>query len=154
MEVIDVKNNAQKKVIIERIDERDYRKLTKSRYWFDWKTEKDYLVYKLRLVGSNDILGLMSLIHYEEEKRFAINLLAVSKENRGKQKAYENIAGNLIAYACRESVRLYALEGCVSLVPKTELRQHYIKRYGMLDAGWQLFLEGRSLLNLLNTYHV
>lgn len=154
MEVIDVKNNAQKKVIIERIDERDYRKLTKSRYWFDWKTEKDYLVYKLRLVGSNDILGLMSLIHYEEEKRVAINLLAVSKENRGKQKAYENIAGNLIAYTCRESVRLYALEGCVSLVPKTELRQHYIKRYGMLDAGWQLFLEGRSLLNLLNTYHV
>jgi hypothetical protein len=108
----------------------------------------------LTLAGSNDILGLMSLIHYEEEKRFAINLLAVSKENRGKQKTYEHIAGNLIAYACREALRLYALDGCVSLVPKTELKNHYIKKYGMLDASWQLFLEGRSLLNLLNMYEV
>lgn len=154
MKIIDVKNSTKKKIIIELIDERDYRKLTKSRYWFDWRTEKDYLVYKLRLEGSSDILGIMSLIHHEEEKRFAINLLAVSKENRGKQKTYENIAGNLISYACREAVRLYALEGCVSLVPKTELKEHYIKKYGMLDAGWQLFLEGRPLLNLLKTYDV
>jgi hypothetical protein len=154
MEVIDVKNNTRKKIIIELVEERDYRKITKSRYWFDWNTEKDHLVYKLRLTGSSDILGLMSLIHYEEEKRFAIHLLAVSKENRGKQKAYGNIAGNLIAYACREAVRLYALEGCISLVPKTELKSHYINKYGMLDAGWQLFLEGRSLLNLLRTYDI
>jgi hypothetical protein len=154
MEVIDLKNNTRKKAIIALVDDRDYRKITKSRYWFDWKTEKGYLVYKLTLAGSNDILGLMSLIHYEEEKRFAINLLAVSKENRGKQKTYEHIAGNLIAYACREALRLYALDGCVSLVPKTELKNHYIKKYGMLDASWQLFLEGRSLLNLLNMYEV
>lgn len=153
MEVIDLKNNTKKKVIIELVDDRDYRKITKSRYWFDWKTEKDYLVYKLRLEGSNDILGLMSLIHYEEEKRFAINLLAVSKENRGKQKSYDHIAGNLIAYACREMLRLYALDGCISLVPKTELKTHYMKKYGMLEAGWQLFLEGRPLLNLLKTYN-
>lgn len=154
MEVIDVKTNTPRKIIIELVDERDYRKITKSRYWFDWKTEKDHMVYKLRLSGSSDILGLMSLIHEGKEKRITLNLLAVSKENRGKQKMYENIAGNLIAYACREALRLYALDGCVSLIPKTELKNHYIKKYGMLDAGWQLFLEGRPLLNLLTTYDV
>ncbi len=154
MEITDERNGTNKMIVIELVEERDYRKLSKSRYWFDWRTEKDYLVYKLRLAESSDILGIMSLIHYEEEKRFAINLLAVSKENRGKQKTYGNIAGNLIAYACREALRLYALEGCVSLVPKTELKEHYIKQYGMLDAGRQLFLEGRPLLNLLKTYDV
>lgn len=154
MEILDLRNTTRKQIIIELVEDRDYRKITKRHYWFDWKTEKDHLVYKLRLADSQDILGLMSLIHYQEEKRFAINLLAVSKENRGKQKVYEHIAGNLIAYACREVLKLYTLDGCVSLVPKTELRSHYIKKYGMFDAGWQLFLEGRSLLNLLTKYEV
>jgi hypothetical protein len=153
MEIIHLKTNTKHKAIIELADDADYRKITKSRYWFDWKTEKGYSVYKLRLAGSNEILGLMSLIHYEEEKRFVINLLAVSKENRGKQKTYDHIAGNLIAFACAEMLKRYALDGCVSLVPKTELKTHYMKKYGMQDAGWQLFLEGRPLLNLLKTYN-
>lgn len=154
MEIIHVKSKSKRKVIIGPIDNSDYRKITKSRYWFDWRTEKDNLVYKLCLETTGEILGLMSLIHYKDEKRFELHLLAVSKENRGKEKVYKGIAGSLIAYACRKTVKLYAINGCVSLIPKTELKAHYMKTYGMLDAGRQLFLEGRSLLNLLNQYEV
>lgn len=154
MEVIHVKSNTKKKIVVEPVDEGDYKKITKAKYWFDWNTEKDCVVYKLRLEHTHEILGLMSLIHHEEEMRFEIHLLAVSKENRGKGKVYKGIAGNLIAYACRQAVKRYAINGCVSLVPKTELKGHYMKQYGMLDAGWQLFLEGRSLLNLLYQYEV
>ncbi len=47
MEVIHLKTNAKHKAIIELVEDADYRKITKSRYWFDWKTEKGYSVYKL-----------------------------------------------------------------------------------------------------------
>lgn len=48
-----------------------------------------------------------------------IYLLAVSKESRGKNKRYEGIVGNLIAFACREAIRLYGEIACVSLISKT-----------------------------------
>jgi hypothetical protein len=78
-----------------------------------------------------------------------IILLAASKENRGKVKKYDGIAENLIAFACREAVKLFAENACVSLYPKTELKKHYIEKYGMLNAGKQLYLEGLSLYRLL-----
>ena len=51
-------------------------------------------------------------------------------------------------------MRQYGIEGCVSLVPKTSLKQQYVDYYGMIDAGWQLFLEGLPLLNVLNEYEL
>ena len=43
MEITDERNGTNKMIVIELVEERDYRKLSKSRYWFDWRTEKDYL---------------------------------------------------------------------------------------------------------------
>lgn len=154
MHVTHLKTGANKKVVIETVSYKDYKLITKKRFWFDWRTEKGNSVYKLRMEGSDDILGLMSLVYFEEEERFQINLLAVSKENRGSKKEYEGIAGNLIAFACREILKLHGINGCVSLEPKTLLKTYYIKKYGMLDAGYQVFLEGSSLLKLLSKYKV
>lgn len=42
--------------------------------------------------------------------------------------------------------------GCVSLLPKTELKDHYIKKYGMQDAGRQVFLELNLLQQMLEKY--
>ena len=33
--------------------------LPKERYFFDWKTERNQDVYKLQIIGSRDILGLI-----------------------------------------------------------------------------------------------
>jgi len=128
--------------------------ITKARYFFNWKTEKKYPVYKLSIIGDKEILGLMSTEHFRNEKRLEIKLLAVSRENRGKHKKYEGIAGNLIAYACREAIRLYAENACVSLIPKDVIRNHYMKKYGMIEAGRHVFLEGQPLFRLLRTYKV
>lgn len=154
MQITEVKTSSNKDIVIELVNAQDYKHITKAKYWFNWKTEKNNLVYKLRLVDSDEILGLISMIPFEDEERFEIKLLAVSKENRGKGKIYEGIAGNLIAYACREAIRLFGEDACVSLFPKTELREHYIKKYGMLDAGWQLFLEIDSMFKVLHKYRV
>lgn len=139
------------KVKIEPLPEKDYSKITKARYFFDWKTERENEVYKLTLAGRDDILGLLSLVEHND-KRMQINLLAVSKENRGAKKIYEGIAGNLIAWACREAVKRFGEDACVSLIPKTKLVKHYIKEYGMMKAGQSLFLSDEPLLNMLEEY--
>lgn len=100
------------------------------------------------------MLGLISLIIYEEEKRVEIKLLAVSKENRGAKKQYGRIAGNLIGFACREATRLFGIEGCVSLVPKTELKQHYMREYRMKDAGCQIYLDAGASVRMLIRYEL
>lgn len=147
-------DNSEVDVVIERVKEEDYKKMTKSRFYFNWKTEKGNEVYKLIIAGTDEILGLMSLIHVSGESRFEINLLAVLKENRGSGKVYEGIAGNLIAYACRESQKIYAEQAFVSLIPKTRLKIHYVKKYGMKEFGSHLVLAGTNLLMLVDKYDI
>ena len=137
MYVIERESNLRHSVKLKRLDDDDYKEITKSRFYFNWKTEKGKDVYKLVL--DDDILGVMSCMHHEDEERIEILLLAVSKENRGKNKKYERIAGNLIGFACREAMKYHGANGCVSLVPKTSLKPHYSAFYGMIDAGWQMF---------------
>ena len=130
----------------------DYKSITKKRYSFDWKTEKQFDVYKIKIAGTDDIIGLMSLQYHDEEYRVQIMLIAVANENFGKNKRLEGIAGNLIAYACRVAVKKYNQLAAVSLIPKTVIRQHYITTYGFVPAGSHLFLEGYKLKELLKKY--
>lgn len=152
MYLIEVANGTRHKVKIELVEAQDYKLITKGRYYFNWKNEKNNDVYKLVL--NEEIIGLMTLLNYVDEKRIEINLLAVSKENRGENKTYDRIAGLLIAFTCRIAKKEYGIEACVSLVPKTELKPYYITEYGMIDAGWQVFVEGISLLNILKKYEL
>ncbi|WP_113617075.1 N-acetyltransferase [Chitinophaga flava] len=131
----------------------EVKSLPKGRFYFNWKVlEESSTIYKLQLSGEEDILGLVALIHFPEESRIEIKLITSSRENIGKKKKYDGIVGCLIGFACQLSLEKYGEFACVSLVPKTEIRQHYIEKYGMLDAGWQLFLDGGRLLNIVKKY--
>ncbi len=144
---------------IESVAPEDMKRLTPKRYSFRWNQLTGTDLYKLRLVGDADIKGVMSLVDYPDECRVEIKLLAVARENvilkgeKGKKlKEYDHIAGNLIAFAGRIAISRYSWRACVSLVPKTVLRAHYIAEYGMEDCGYQLFLESKSLYALINRY--
>jgi hypothetical protein len=139
-------------VTVVRVEQSGYRRITKARFWFDWKTEQRFDVYKLCTSYAGEILGLMSLEVIPEESRIEIRLLAVSKENRGAKKVYDHIAGNLIAFAGIQAIQLFGEMACISLVPKTELIRHYMETYAMLRAGRSLFLDGRELLDLIAKY--
>ncbi|MHA8065777.1 hypothetical protein V7S76_03745 [Aquirufa sp. ROCK2-A2] len=154
MDIVIIKTGEPKKIVVEQLQDSDYKKITKSKYHFNWKNQKEHDVYKLRLVESEEILGLMSLKVYINELRIEIVLLACSIENTGKDKIFDRIAGNLIAFACREAIKLFGVDACVSLIPKTELKKYYMSQYGMLDAGRQIYLASNSLFNLLNKYKV
>lgn len=159
MKILELGTGEEKEITITLVEAADLRKLTKKRYFFDWKAVlPEAGLYKLQLKGDEDIKGVMALIDYPKERRLEIKLLAASRENvifkkdRIKQKEYERIAGNLIAFAARVAVSKYGSGACVSLLPKTELKLHYMREYGMMDGGYQVFLELRPLHDLIEKY--
>ncbi|MEQ9097933.1 MAG: N-acetyltransferase [Imperialibacter sp.] len=152
MVVIDTGTGASHKVEIEPVDDRDFASLTKARYFFDWKQEKQFEMYKLRIANTRDILGLVSIERIPEEWRLHIRLLTVSKENRGSSKKYENIAGNLLTFISKIAVREYGELACVSLKPKGLIARHYIDKFGMNVTGLTLSIEILEIFNLIEKY--
>ena len=153
MEIVEVGTGRRVSIAISKAANDDFKLLTKTRFSFSWKAFRGIVtVYKLHINGEEDILGVMGLIDWPEEKRIEIKLLASSVNNIGKAKRYSGIAGCLIAFACRRAVIRYGPEACVSLVPKTELVEHYLRKYHMQNAGWQLYLDGANLIKLLKEY--
>ena len=152
MYVVDTDNGKKLKALISEVDESDFKTLTKSKYYFDWSTEKDFELYKLIIEGKFEILGLISLVRIPDELRIHISLLTVSKDNVGKGKKYENIAANLLTHASEIAIIEYAEFACVSLKPKGRIAQHYIDKYDMNVTGATLSLELVEILNLINTY--
>ncbi len=154
MTIREVRNGIDHSVLVEPIADSDFKALSVKRYWFSWKKEKSYKVLKLTMGGTGDILGLMSLNYIDEEKRVEIRLLACSRENVGSGKTFSGIAGCLIAYACRQAIARYPGIPCVSLVPKTSLRDYYMKEYGMLDAGHSLCLIEDGLIKMITKHNL
>jgi len=58
-----------------------------------------------------------------------MNLLESAAFNIGKQKIYEGVAGNLVAYACKISFQK-GFEGYVAFTAKSQLIEHYEKTLG------------------------
>lgn len=152
MTVIETSSGTSFKIEILPVEKVDYKLLGKNRYFFDWRTERNFEVYKLRIVGSNEILGLISLERIPQEWRIHIRLLTLSIENKGRDKKYHKIAGNLIAHAAKIAVTDYAEYACVSLRPKSQLAQHYIDEYKMTATGITLSIQVPEILDLINFY--
>lgn len=61
MVVVEIATKKSFKVEISPFVRSDFKKLTKRRYFFNWKEEKNYGIFKLQIVGSEDIIGLVSI---------------------------------------------------------------------------------------------
>jgi hypothetical protein len=153
MEIYEIKSGLRKPVVVEKVEEKDFKILTKRRFSFRWKSLKGEAdIYKLHIVEEPDILGVMGLVDVPEEKRIEIKLLANSVENRGRHKLHDRVAGCMIAYACVLASKKYEGDACLSLLPKTNLVNHYIQKYRMVPGGRQLYLERESMYYITNKY--
>ena len=152
MIITEVSTGKKLKVEIVPVENADYNTLRTDRYFFDWSTERRYEVYKLRILGTNDTLGLVSIERIPVEWRIHIRLLTVSVENKGKGKKYDGIAGDLITFVAKIAVRDYAELACVSLRPKTQIARHYIEKYNMTLTAVTLSIMVPEILELINTY--
>jgi hypothetical protein len=105
----------------------DLKHILKNNGWnFNWKAEFNDLqkeVYKLTIINNPDIVqGLLSIT--VESDHIFMNLLESAPFNIGKQKLYEGVAGNLVAYACKVSFQK-GYDGFVAFTAKSRLIKHY-----------------------------
>ena len=137
MYIQDTRTGEKMEVVIEPIKLKDWRAIKRdSNFTFDWAKYKEREVYKLRILHEERIQGLMCIIDHDDEQTNAIEieLLEVGNENVGKTKKLDRIAGTLIAFACRESLKR-GHEGYIFLTPKTELVDHYAAKYYLMYIG-------------------
>ena len=133
----------------------DLKTVAKKNGWiFDWKYElsqPEREVYKLAITeNANIIQGLVSL----EVKldHVYMHLVESAPFNKGRQKVYSGVPGNLVAFACRLSFQR-GFEGNVSFISKTQLINHYAETLGAFHAGGRvMIIETAAALRLMNRY--
>ena len=124
----------------------DTKTVTKKNRWlFDWKWElnqNDREVLKLTIANNPHILqGLMSLT--PKMDNVYLHLIESAPFNRGKDKIYMGVPGNLVAYACKLSF-MRGTEGYVSFLAKSKLVSHYTETLGAIHAGRNLMIISTS----------
>lgn len=128
--------------------------LKKSGWNFSWKVEFGNVkkeVYKLTIVNnSNVIQGLLSLTI--EIDHVFMNLLESAPFNIGKNKLYEGVPGNLVAFACKLSFQR-GFDGYVAFDAKTKLIKHYEETLGALHfRNQRMIIDSRAASFLVNKY--
>lgn len=140
---------------VSRLTKADLRQVTKKNGWnFNWATElrdNSKEVYKLTIVNNpNVIQGLMSLTIKNDH--IYMDLVESAPFNLGKNKLYEGVPGNLVAYACKISFQ-HGFEGFVSFTAKTKLIEHYEKTLGAYHFGNHLMIiQTSSAQKLIDKY--
>lgn len=139
---------------VEKITWQKRRLIKKSEWAFDWHLELKAAhkeVFKLSTANNSDIIqGLMC---FEDKKdHIFLHLLESAKFNKGKQKLYVGVAGNLVAFACKTSFEK-GYEGFVAFDSKTALIKHYEKTLGATYfRGLRMFIETHAAQALIDKY--
>lgn len=149
MHVYDLNRELKIAVRIVKAKKSDLRDITE--FEFDWMVESDYEVYKLETKRSGEVLGLISLKVITEELRIEIRLLEIRKDDVGRFKRYQGSAGILIGFACKKAFDL-GFFGFVSLIPKTNLIEHYKDKCGFKQFGRHMAVQLIDSEMIMNKY--
>lgn len=129
--------------------------IKKSECLFDWKIElKSTFKEVFKLTTANNSGIIQGLICFEDKKdHIFLHLLESAKFNKGKNKLYLGVAGNLVAFACKVSFDK-GYEGFVAFDSKTALIKHYEKSLGATYfRGQRMFIETRAAAQLVARYY-
>lgn len=120
----------------------DLKQATKKNGWkFNWKQElsdNTKEVYKLSIVNNSNIIQGIISISIKHDHVY-ISLIESAPFNLGRNKVYDGVAGNLVAFACKLSFQR-GFDGFVSFTAKTKLIEHYEKTLGAYHFGNQLMI--------------
>jgi hypothetical protein len=131
------------------------KKEIKNKDWlFDWNLEmkdRENEVYKMTTVENRNIIqGLVSL--KKKENYVFVNLVENAKFNRGKDKMYIGVGGNLFAFACKLS-KDSGFDGYVAFDAKTALVNYYYTTLGAERAlGQRMYISDENAAVLMNQY--
>lgn len=136
------------------LTEKKLKQIKKTDWQFDWNKEiKDNTkeVYKLTTANNPTIIqGLLSI--EDKQDHIFMHLIESSKFNKGKNKVYLGVSGNLVAFACKVSVdRGY--QGFLAFDAKTALIKHYQETlHATHFRGLRMFIETNAALRLISQY--
>jgi hypothetical protein len=132
----------------------DFKTLKKSDWVFDWKQElklSKNQVYKLTTSSNPTIIqGLLSI--EDKADHIFMHLIESAKFNKGKNKVYLGVPGNLVAFACKISQQ-YDYDGYVAFDSKTVLIEHYNQTLGATHLIRQrMFIDPIAAKRLISKY--
>lgn len=132
----------------------DTKQINKEEWEFDWHTElkdKTKEIYKLTTVNNIKIIqGLLSI--EDKQDHVFMHLIESSKFNKGKNKVYFGVPGNLVAYACKVSVDK-GYEGFLAFDAKSALIKHYQQSLNATHfRGLRMFIETSAAIRLISQY--
>ena len=137
------------------ISKSDIKLLSDKKLWiFDWKAElrdPKKEVFKLTIIHNpNVIQGLISI---EDKKNHVfMHLVESASFNKGKDKIYLGVPGNLVAFACKRAFQL-GYEGNIAFLSKSKLIEHYENTLGAVHIGGRtMIINQTAALRLINKY--
>lgn len=82
-----------------------------------------------------------------------MSLIESASFNKGKDKVYKGVAGNLVAYAYKVSFDK-GYDGVVSFIAKSQLIEHYQQTLGaqIFGGGNRMFIDTKESLVLVKQY--
>jgi hypothetical protein len=136
------------------LSSKDIKQIKKEDWVFNWKQQiqlKDRETYKLVIKDNpNVIQGLVSIT--DKGDHMYMNLIESAKYNKGKNKIYSGVPGNLVAFACHTSYER-GYEGFLSFDAKTVLIKHYQETlFATHFNGTKMFIETPAAIKLINRY--
>ncbi len=84
-----------------------------------------------------------------------MSLIESAKFNKGKNKQYKGVAGNLVAYGCKVSFEK-GYVGVISFIAKSKLIEHYRLTLGAQQFGNsnRMFIDTKESLVLVKQYFI
>lgn len=132
----------------------DTKQIKKAEWQFDWYKElkdKTKEIYKLTTVNNPTIIqGLISI--EDKHDHVFMHLIESAEFNKGRNKVYIGVPGNLVAYACKVSVDK-GYEGFLAFDAKSSLIKHYEQSlHATHFRGLRMFIETSAALKLISKY--
>lgn len=140
--------------LIEKLKLSDGKSIKKTEWVFNWHNEikdRSKQVYKLTTVSNPTIIhGIISLT--DKGDHIYMDLIESAKFNKGKNKLYRGVAGNLVAFGCKMAFEK-KYDGVVSFISKTQLVEHYEQTLGAkLFGGNRMFIDTKEAFILTTKY--
>ena len=140
--------------VIVRLTSKDVKQIKETDWQFNWLKElkdKTKEIYKLTTVNNPTIIqGLLSI--EDKQDHVFMHLIESARFNKGKDKVYFGVPGNLVAFACKVSVDK-GFEGFLAFDAKTALIKHYQESlHATHFRGRRMFIETSAALRLISLY--
>lgn len=134
---------------------KDSKQIRKADWSFDWQKELKNSaneVYKLTTIHNPNIIhGLICFT--DKGDHIFMPLIESAKFNKGRNKLYKGVAGNLVGFGCKIAFAK-GYDGVVSFVAKSQLIEHYRKTLGakLFGGGNRMFIDTNESYILVKQY--